>query len=171
MRLATVIVEQVEHLVLCEKSGFFRIADFNRKFQQNWPETMEALIKTERLTELSAWFRQQGRPALDRITPLTSKSTPVRYAPLYRHPPKIWGIGLNYSAHARDLSEKVPTLAPASFMKPDTAIIGSGDTIRIPRLSEKTTAEAELGIVIGRRCKDVPPEKWLEKRASKPWRK
>ena len=34
--------------------------------------------------------------------------------------------------------------------------------IRIPRLSEKTTAEAELGIIIGRRCKDVPREKWKD---------
>jgi 2-keto-4-pentenoate hydratase/2-oxohepta-3-ene-1,7-dioic acid hydratase in catechol pathway len=47
-------------------------------------------------------------------------------------------------------------------MKPDTAIIGYGDEIRIPMLSEKTTAEAELGVVIGRRCKDVPREKWME---------
>jgi 2-keto-4-pentenoate hydratase/2-oxohepta-3-ene-1,7-dioic acid hydratase in catechol pathway len=162
MHLATVIVEQVAHLVLCERDGFFRITDLNRKFLQNWPETMEALIVTERLTELNTWFRQEGQAALDRIQPLACQSPQIRYAPLYRHPPKIWGIGLNYSDHARDLSEKVPTQAPASFMKPDTAIIGPGDTIQIPKLSEKTTAEAELGIVIGRRCKDVPPENWLD---------
>ena len=35
-------------------------------------------------------------------------------------------------------------------MKPDTTIIGHGDTILIPRQSERTTAEAELGIIIGR---------------------
>ena len=67
MHLATVIVEQVAHLVLCEKDGFFRITDLNRKFLQNWPETMEALIVTERLTELNTWFRQEGQAALDHI--------------------------------------------------------------------------------------------------------
>ena len=46
-------------------------------------------------------------------------------------------------------------------MKPDTTIIGHGDTILIPRQSERTTAEAELGIVIGRTCKNVAREDWL----------
>jgi 2-keto-4-pentenoate hydratase/2-oxohepta-3-ene-1,7-dioic acid hydratase in catechol pathway len=46
-------------------------------------------------------------------------------------------------------------------MKPDTAIIGPGEEILIPRQSEKTTAEAELGLVFGRRCKDVPRGEWL----------
>jgi 2-keto-4-pentenoate hydratase/2-oxohepta-3-ene-1,7-dioic acid hydratase in catechol pathway len=86
----------------------------------------------------------------------------LRYAPLYRTPPKIWGIGLNYVAHAEDLSETAPTLLPASFMKPSTTIIGHGDTIQIPRLSHRTTAEAELGVVVGKRCKNVPQDAWLD---------
>ena len=85
----------------------------------------------------------------------------ISFAPLYRRPRKIWGIGLNYQAHARDLSEKAPETEPASFMKPDTTIIGHGDTILIPRQSERTTAEAELGIIIGRHAKNVVREDWL----------
>jgi 2-keto-4-pentenoate hydratase/2-oxohepta-3-ene-1,7-dioic acid hydratase in catechol pathway len=77
------------------------------------------------------------------------------YAPLYRRPRKIWGIGLNYVEHASDLSEKAPSTEPASFMKPDTTIIGPGDTIRIPPQSQRTTAEGELGVIIGKQCKDV----------------
>jgi len=46
-------------------------------------------------------------------------------------------------------------------MKPDTTIIGYGDTIEIPLQSERTTAEAELGIIIGKKCKDVEQEDWL----------
>jgi 2-keto-4-pentenoate hydratase/2-oxohepta-3-ene-1,7-dioic acid hydratase in catechol pathway len=68
---------------------------------------------------------------------------------------------LNYKAHAADLSEKAPETEPASFLKPDTTIIGHGDAILIPRQSGRTTAEAELGIVIGRTCKNVPREDWL----------
>ena len=80
---------------------------------------------------------------------------------MYRRPRKIWGIGLNYKAHAEDLSEKVPTSEPASFMKPDTTIIGFNDTIKIPTLSEKTTGEAELGLIFGKKCKNVKRNEWL----------
>jgi len=70
-------------------------------------------------------------------------------------PAQVFAIGLNYVEHAADLSEKAPSTEPASFLKPDTAIIGPGDPIRIPPQSQRTTAEGELGVVIGRECKDV----------------
>lgn len=82
----------------------------------------------------------------------------VRFAPPYRQPPKIWGIGLNYTAHAADLDEVSPNEEPASFMKPSTTIIGVGDTIVLPKQSHKVTGEAELGVIIGKRCKDVSLE-------------
>ena len=162
MRLATITTDGQEHLAICLKSGFVRIRDLNREFRSQWPETMEQLLTTGRLTALNDWYRQKGRLALDSSAHLVLEAEGCVYAPLYRHPPKLWGIGLNYSAHASDLSEAAPTSAPASFMKPDTAIIGHGDEIRIPVLSEKTTAEAELGVIIGRRCKDVPLGKWMD---------
>ena len=46
-------------------------------------------------------------------------------------------------------------------MKPDSTIIGPGDEILIPLQSEKTTGEAELGIIMGAQCKDVPETDWL----------
>ena len=162
MRLATIITDGQEHLAICLQTGIVCIRDLNREFRSQWPETMEQLLTTDRLTALNDWYRQNGGLCLDPLGCLVLKAEACAYAPLYRHPPKLWGIGLNYSAHARDLSESAPTSAPASFMKPYTAIIGHGDEIRIPRLSEKTTAEAELGIIIGRRCKDVPREKWKD---------
>jgi 2-keto-4-pentenoate hydratase/2-oxohepta-3-ene-1,7-dioic acid hydratase in catechol pathway len=75
----------------------------------------------------------------------------------YRRPPKIWGIGLNYRAHARDLGVPVPD-EPASFMKPATTIVGPGDPIRLPAASQRVTAEGELGLVLGRRCRDLTEE-------------
>jgi 2-keto-4-pentenoate hydratase/2-oxohepta-3-ene-1,7-dioic acid hydratase in catechol pathway len=47
-------------------------------------------------------------------------------------------------------------------MKPDTTIIGPGETIRVPLQSDRTTGEAELGIVIGKKCKDVPQKEAYE---------
>ena len=69
---------------------------------------------------------------------------------------KLWGIGLNYEAHAGDLDEDRPA-EPASFMKPSSALTGPGGPIRLPpeSQSERVTAEAELGVVIGRTCRNV----------------
>ena len=85
----------------------------------------------------------------------------VRFAPPYRHPRLIWGIGLNYMDHAADLSESVPE-EPASFVKGDHTIIGPGDEIPLPPQSQRTTSEAEMGIVIGSYCRDVSEEEALE---------
>ena len=67
---------------------------------------------------------------------------------------KIVGIGLNYADHARDLDAPLPT-EPATFLRPTTAVTGPGDAIRLPPQSERVTAEAELGLVIGRRCRNI----------------
>jgi 2-keto-4-pentenoate hydratase/2-oxohepta-3-ene-1,7-dioic acid hydratase in catechol pathway len=83
------------------------------------------------------------------------------FAPPYRSPRKIWGIGLNYREHAADLSEDVPA-DPASFIKGDHTIIGYGEDITLPRQSRRVTSEAELGIVIGRECYEVSPAEALE---------
>lgn len=85
----------------------------------------------------------------------------VRFGAPYRRPRKIWGIGLNYLAHAADLTEGVPD-EPASFIKADHTIIGPDEPIPIPAQSERTTSEAELGLVIGRYCRDVEPEQALD---------
>ncbi|MCU1418404.1 MAG: fumarylacetoacetate hydrolase [Schumannella sp.] len=79
----------------------------------------------------------------------------------YRSPRKIWGIGLNYRAHAGDLSENVPT-EPASFIKGDHTIIGQDEQIVLPEQSGRVTAEAELGIVIGSYCRNVAEDEALD---------
>ncbi|SDM48688.1 2-keto-4-pentenoate hydratase/2-oxohepta-3-ene-1,7-dioic acid hydratase (catechol pathway) [Cryobacterium flavum] len=81
----------------------------------------------------------------------------VAFGAPYRHPRMLWGIGLNYMEHASDLAEGVPD-EPASFIKGDHTIIGPGENIPIPWQSIRTTAEAELGIVIGRYCRNVEPD-------------
>ena len=85
----------------------------------------------------------------------------VRFVAPYRHPRLIWGIGLNYVDHASDLAEAVPE-EPASFIKGDHTVIGPGEDIPLPPQSERTTAEAELGLVIGSPCRDVPEEEALD---------
>jgi 2-keto-4-pentenoate hydratase/2-oxohepta-3-ene-1,7-dioic acid hydratase in catechol pathway len=69
-------------------------------------------------------------------------------------PSKIIGIGRNYAAHARELGNPMPSV-PIIFFKPPTSLIGNGDTIRLPGVSQRVEFEAEIGVVIGRRLRNA----------------
>ena len=71
---------------------------------------------------------------------------------------KIVAIGKNYADHAAEMGGVVPE-EPIIFIKPNTTVIGPGDTIVWPAMAPTIDYEAELAIVIGRICKDVPKEK------------
>jgi 2-keto-4-pentenoate hydratase/2-oxohepta-3-ene-1,7-dioic acid hydratase in catechol pathway len=71
-------------------------------------------------------------------------------------PSKIIGIGRNYLEHARELGNEVPEV-PILFFKPPTALIGSGDPILLPNVSQRVEFEAEIGVVIGRRIRNADP--------------
>lgn len=68
---------------------------------------------------------------------------------------KIVGIGRNYANHAAEMGHEVPA-NPLLFLKPNTSVIGPGEPITYPPFSENVHFEAELAVVIGRVCKDVP---------------
>ena len=74
----------------------------------------------------------------------------------------IYAIGLNYREHAKETGLEIPKY-PMVFMKAPTAAQNPGDPIVIPRFlrSDKVDFEGELGLVIGRPCKNVEPEEAL----------
>ena len=72
-------------------------------------------------------------------------------------PTKIIGIGRNYLEHARELGNDVPEV-PILFFKPPTALIGTGDPILLPNVSQRVEFEAEIGVVIGRRVRNADQE-------------
>jgi len=74
---------------------------------------------------------------------------------------KIVGVGRNYRDHAAELGNDVPD-APLLFFKPNTSVIGPGDTIVLPPQSSRVDFEGELAAVIGRIAKNVPADKALE---------
>ena len=75
--------------------------------------------------------------------------------------PKVICIGLNYKDHAKEQGVK-PTDEPVIFMKPYTSIAGPVDAIEYPSYITKLDYEAELGVVIGRRCKAMKEEEVYE---------
>lgn len=71
-------------------------------------------------------------------------------APIVR-PSAVICIGMNYAAHAAE-SGSAPPDVPIIFLKTPNTVVGPDDPVTIPRRSEKTDWEVELGVVIGRRA-------------------
>jgi 2-keto-4-pentenoate hydratase/2-oxohepta-3-ene-1,7-dioic acid hydratase in catechol pathway len=155
VRLTTLRLDGAEPAALVRPDGAVPLPAINKAFGTEWPETVFGVIEAGVLEDLRDWVAALSDDDVARLDADLIAQDQLEYAPLYRRPRKIWGIGLNYVEHAADLSETAPSTEPASFLKPDTAIIGPGDTIRIPPQSQRTTAEGELGVIIGRTCKDV----------------
>lgn len=161
MRLVTLKSEGKEVGGIVIKKGIVKLETVNKEFDANWATDIFNLINEEQLDELNSWYKNGGCKVLDELVLDVVPFEEAVYGPLYRNPQKIFGIGLNYKDHASDLAEVAPTTEPASFFKPSTTIIGTNDEIKIPLQSEKTTGEAELGVIFGKVCEDVEREDWL----------
>jgi 2-keto-4-pentenoate hydratase/2-oxohepta-3-ene-1,7-dioic acid hydratase in catechol pathway len=74
---------------------------------------------------------------------------------------KIVAIGKNYAAHAAEMGGEVPK-TPLTFFKPNTSVIGPGESIIRPRTTSRLSFEGELAVVIGRICKEVPEARAAE---------
>jgi 2-keto-4-pentenoate hydratase/2-oxohepta-3-ene-1,7-dioic acid hydratase in catechol pathway len=91
--------------------------------------------------------------SLDRLRRLDPATLPVvsgtpRIGPCVANVPKIVAIGLNYRLHAQEAGMPIPG-EPIFFMKATSSICGPNDDVIIPKGSQKTDYEVELGIVIG----------------------
>ena len=97
--------------------------------------------------------------SIDRLRQLDPASLPVvkgtpRIGPCVGQVGKFICVGLNYSDHAAESGMAVPT-EPILFMKATSSIVGPDDDILLPRASQKTDWEVELGVVIGKPGKYV----------------
>ncbi len=70
-------------------------------------------------------------------------------------PTKIVAVGLNYRDHAQEMGF-TPPREPVIFLKPPTTLIGPGDVIAYPAMSSQVDYEAELGVVVKTRARNVP---------------
>jgi 2-keto-4-pentenoate hydratase/2-oxohepta-3-ene-1,7-dioic acid hydratase in catechol pathway len=97
--------------------------------------------------------------SLDRLRRLDPASLPLvsgnpRLGPCVGNVPKFVAIGLNYRAHAAEAGAAIPS-EPVIFMKATSSICGPNDDVIIPKGSQKTDWEVELGIVIGSRARYI----------------
>jgi 2-keto-4-pentenoate hydratase/2-oxohepta-3-ene-1,7-dioic acid hydratase in catechol pathway len=145
MRLCTIQLDGKEQAAVVTGAGIVPVAAINAHLGRAWAQDLFGLIDRGISRNILTDAEQ---------TPFKLDPGSVRYGPPYRHPRKILGIGLNYRDHAADLNAPYPT-EPASFMKCDNTIIGPGDPVVLPSQSERVTAEAEIGVIIGRTCRFV----------------
>jgi 2-keto-4-pentenoate hydratase/2-oxohepta-3-ene-1,7-dioic acid hydratase in catechol pathway len=76
-------------------------------------------------------------------------------------PTKIVCVGRNYRAHAAELGNQVPS-EPLLFLKPNSSLLASGAAIVLPATSQRVEHEAEIGVVIGKRLKQVSAQQALQ---------
>ncbi len=77
-------------------------------------------------------------------------------------PSKIVCVGRNYREHAREMGHEAPEEEPLLFLKAPSALLPDGGEIRIPPESNRVDYEGELALVVGRRIKSWPAERFLE---------
>ncbi len=111
-----------------------------------------------------SFFEQNGLQKLAGIVneeklPLINDGQRVG-SPIAR-PSKILCIGLNYAKHAKETGAAIPT-EPILFMKSTSSLTGPFDNIIIPKNSEKTDWEVELGVVIGKKASYVSEEEAMD---------
>ena len=163
MRLATIKLNNAEVAGIVTAGGVLPIAALNAAKGTDWKEEMLPLIQAGQIPALTEWYNNGGKEELETVPGLVPAGEVV-YGPLYRNPKRIFGIGLNYVDHAGDIGSAAPTGFPGSFFKMADTLIGPGDDIHLPTLKEaqKTTAEAELGVIMGKDCRDVSEENWQD---------
>ena len=120
-------------------SAFVKDYDENF-FEQNGLEKLASIVNEEKL-------------------PLVEDGQRIG-SPIAR-PSKILCIGLNYAKHAKETGAAIPT-EPILFMKSTSSLTGPFDNIIIPKNSEKTDWEVELGVVIGKKASYVSEEEAMD---------
>jgi 2-keto-4-pentenoate hydratase/2-oxohepta-3-ene-1,7-dioic acid hydratase in catechol pathway len=130
-----------------EKPGLI-LPDGNRIDASGFGEDYdERFFGTDGLSRLSTWAERNAASA-PRI------ASDVRLGPAIARPSKIVCIGLNYKDHAAETNAKIPE-EPIVFFKATSAWSGPFDDLVIPKNSQKTDWEVELGVVIGKRASHV----------------
>src|SRR6266704_3699642 len=113
---------------------------------------IESVAGHDQITQMLAATPGEGKEfSSESIT-----SIPLNDAALLApvQPSKIVCIGRNYREHAAELGHDVPT-EPLIFLKPPSAILDAGQKIIRPAISSRVDHEAELGVVIGKRCRSL----------------
>lgn len=145
-----------EAAVLVREGRHVRVRQINSVLGARWPTQVGTLVQGGLVESLALFFYEHQ----DRLANLAEDDDPSLWGALFQPTGKLWGIGLNFTEHAADLEAARPT-EPAGFLKPADCAVAPGAGIRLPAQSQRVTAEAELGLVIGRAMRRVAADQAL----------
>ena len=97
----------------------------------------------------------------EKINKLPEINNNLRIGACVANPEKFIGIGLNYSAHAKETDVDAPK-EPIVFFKANSSICGPNDNVYLPKGSLKSDWEIELGIIIGKQTKNISEDKSMD---------
>jgi 2-keto-4-pentenoate hydratase/2-oxohepta-3-ene-1,7-dioic acid hydratase in catechol pathway len=120
-------------------------------FGSDWSEEF---FGSDGISRLEDWLKENQSSCAE-------VSKEERLGPPIYKPSKIICVGLNYSLHAKESGMEIPK-QPILFMKATSSISGPYDPIIIPRGSEATDWEVELGVVIGRKASYVSEDEAMD---------
>ena len=155
MRICTCEIYGKRHSGLFTCDSIILFEEIAKKLNIDLPFTLDECIAQGNLELVKSLMSNKE---VAKLSGIPFSDVTIR-AP-FLNPPKIWCIGLNFQDHADDLDAKRPTDGPGSFMKPSSTIIGPSDAIMLPpaKHTERVTGEAELGVIIGKECKNISAE-------------
>ena len=152
MRLATIQTAAGPRAALLQDNHYVDL----HSVDSTLPKTIRSLI------EAGAPALKAARQAAERNVNIDRyEASAVKTLPPIPDPPKIVCLGLNYRDHAIESGAPIPK-EPILFSKYATALIGPGEAIVLPSVSQEVDYEAELGVVIGRRARQVSRQDALE---------
>ncbi len=121
--------------------------------------------RLSRFTTLLEVFRanalEQAKAAAAGVRPEVPLAE-IELLPPLAAPEKILCIGINYANRERDYDFAEPPKYPSMFYRAPNSVVGSGQKLIRPKVSEQLDYEGEIAMVIGRECKHVPKERALD---------
>ena len=143
----------------------FLLANFDKKSQIE--KSLDNLVSNAKgnlivLLPPSSLPNKKSKETLNKISMIDVSSLPIipentRLGACVGNIGKFLCIGLNYSDHAAETGMPVPS-EPILFSKATSAVVGPNDNVEIPRNSNETDWEVELGIIIGKKAKYINEE-------------
>ena len=157
MKLANFAVDGAVHFGSVVDGQLFDFTDAGGSMPDRLPASLEDALGT--------WEKALGelQKALNLIMAnrgvgqkLARNMGGVKFLPPVRNPSKILCVFVNYRSHGQEVGS-APS-EPVFFFKHSNSLVGDGDEVLVPKFSTKPDHEVELGLIIGKKGKDISPE-------------
>ncbi|HYB44983.1 MAG TPA: fumarylacetoacetate hydrolase family protein [Nitrososphaerales archaeon] len=154
MRLANFMVDGSTHLGVLLAGGVLDLTAASESISTKLPTSVEEALQNWGYALLQIQSSLKLISSAPDFSPKSlRRADTVKFAPPVRNPSKILCVYVNYRSHGQEVGS-IPT-EPVFFFKHPNCIIGDGDDVLVPKYSTRPDHEVELGLVIGKKGKDI----------------